>query len=223
VVEALSIVRASGADLWVVQKDTNGPFAETSRVPEDLYRVIRAVPGVREASPVAFQNLQFRVGAKPFRVQLIGYRLGGLGGPSAVVTGRPIVQSHYEMVIGRDARLPVDTELRIGRLIFRIVGLTEGIVSSAGDPVAFVSLQDDPAVILADEPTASLDTERGKAVMNLLRRLGRERDAAIIVVTHDDRMLDGFDRVYRMTDGRIDSGEQIRRPTAAEALVGSAH
>jgi len=142
VVEALSIVRASGADLWVVQKDTNGPFAETSRVPEDLYRVIRAVPGVREASPVAFQNLQFRVGAKPFRVQLIGYRLGGLGGPSAVVTGRPIVQSHYEMVIGRDARLPVDTELRIGRLIFRIVGLTEGIVSSAGDPVAFVSLQD---------------------------------------------------------------------------------
>jgi putative ABC transport system ATP-binding protein len=81
----------------------------------------------------------------------------------------------------------------------------------------------DPAVILADEPTASLDTERGKAVMNLLRRLGRERDAAIIVVTHDDRMLDGFDRVYRMTDGRIDSGERIRRPTAAEALVGSAH
>jgi putative ABC transport system permease protein len=46
------------------------------------------------------------------------------------------------MVIGRDARLPVGTELRIGRLVFRIVGLTEGIVSSAGDPVAFVSLRD---------------------------------------------------------------------------------
>jgi putative ABC transport system permease protein len=142
VIEALSIVRASGADLWVVQKNTNGPFAETSRVPDDLYRVIRAVPGVREASPIAFQSLQFRVGAKPFRVQLIGYRLGGLGGPPAVVAGRPIVQSRYEMVIGRDATLPVGTEIRIGRLIFRIVGLTEGIVSTAGDPVAFVSLQD---------------------------------------------------------------------------------
>jgi putative ABC transport system permease protein len=142
VIEALSIVRASGADLWVVQKNTNGPFAETSRIPDDLYRVIRAVPGVREASPVAFQSLQFRVGAKPFRVQLIGYRVGGLGGPPAVIAGRPIVRSRYEMVIGRDAGLPVGTEIRIGRLVFRIVGLTEGIVSSAGDPVAFVSLQD---------------------------------------------------------------------------------
>jgi putative ABC transport system ATP-binding protein len=60
-----------------------------------------------------------------------------------------------------------------------------------------------PAVILADEPTAALDTERGKAVMDLLRRLGRERRAAVIVVTHDERMLDGFDRIYHMVDGRI--------------------
>jgi putative ABC transport system permease protein len=142
VVEALSIVRASGADLWVVQKGTNGPFAETSRIPDDLYRVIRAVPGVREASPVAFQSLQFRVGPRPFRVQLIGYRLGGLGSPEAVVAGRPIIRGRYEMVVGREAGLPLGTEIRIGRLVFRIVGLTEGIVSSAGDPVAFVSLLD---------------------------------------------------------------------------------
>ncbi len=64
----------------------------------------------------------------------------------------------------------------------------------------------DPAVILADEPTAALDTERGKAVMDLLRRLGRERRAAVIVVTHDERMIEGFDRVYHMTDGHITNG-----------------
>jgi putative ABC transport system ATP-binding protein len=81
----------------------------------------------------------------------------------------------------------------------------------------------DPAVILADEPTASLDTERGKAVMGLLRRLGREGDAAVIVVTHDDRMLEGFDRVYRMTDGRIDTGERIDHAIGPEALMRSAH
>jgi putative ABC transport system ATP-binding protein len=62
----------------------------------------------------------------------------------------------------------------------------------------------DPAVILADEPTASLDTQRGKAVMDLLRQLGREREAAVIAVTHDERMIEGFDRVYHMVDGRID-------------------
>lgn len=60
-----------------------------------------------------------------------------------------------------------------------------------------------PAVILADEPTAALDTERGMAVMGLLRRLGRERQAAVVVVTHDERMLEGFDRIFRMVDGRL--------------------
>ncbi len=64
----------------------------------------------------------------------------------------------------------------------------------------------DPAVILADEPTAALDTQRGKAVMDLLRRLGRERRAAVIVVTHDERMIEGFDRIYHMTDGHITNG-----------------
>lgn len=63
-----------------------------------------------------------------------------------------------------------------------------------------------PAVIMADEPTAALDTERGKAVMNLLRQLGREQHAAVIVVTHDERMIAGFDRIYHMTDGRITNG-----------------
>src|SRR5919106_618161 len=69
--DALSIVRAPGADIWVVQKDTNGPFAETSRIPDDLYRVIRAVPGVREASPIAFQSLQLDYRTRSIRVQMI--------------------------------------------------------------------------------------------------------------------------------------------------------
>lgn len=142
VVEALSIVQAFGADLWVVQKDTNGPFAETSRVPDDLYRVIRAVPGVRDASPIVFQSLQFRTGAKPLRVQLIGYRPGELGMPGAVAAGRPIMRSRYEMLVGREAGVPVGAQIAIGRLAFTVVGLTEGIVSNAGDPVAFVSLLD---------------------------------------------------------------------------------
>jgi len=140
--DGLSIVRASRADLWVVQKDTNGPFAETSRVPEDLYRVIRVVPGVREASPIAFQSLQLRVGPAPFRVQLIGHRPFALGAPPAVIAGRPIARPHYEMVLDRKAGVPIGTEIPVGRLRFTVVGLTEGIVSNAGDPAAFVSLAD---------------------------------------------------------------------------------
>jgi putative ABC transport system permease protein len=142
VVEALSLVRMSGADLWVVQKDTNGPFAEVSRMPDDIYRTIRSVPGVKDASPVLFQALQLRVGPKPIRVQLVGYRIGSLGGPAAVVAGRPITHSRYEMLIGREARVAPGTQIRVGRIVFRVVGLTEGIVSTSVDPVAFVSLLD---------------------------------------------------------------------------------
>lgn len=140
--DALALVRMSGADLWVVQKDTNGPFAENSRLPEDVARAIRGVPGVRDASPVAFQTLQLRVGRKPFRVQLVGHRPGAMGAPAAVAAGRPMVQGRYEMLIDRRAGVPLGTDIRIGRQAFTVVGLTDGIVSSAGDPAAFVSLRD---------------------------------------------------------------------------------
>lgn len=140
--DALSIVRAPGADLWVVQKDTNGPFAESSRVPDDLYRVIRAIPGVREASPIAFQSIQLDYATKTVRVQIIGYRPGSLGAPPAVVAGRPLVASRYEMVLDRKAGIPLGAQIPFGRLNFTVVGLTEGIVSSSGDSTAYVSLQD---------------------------------------------------------------------------------
>ncbi len=65
------------------------------------------------------------------------------------------------------------------------------------------ALANEPALILADEPTAALDTERGNKVMALLRRIARERRSAVIAVTHDHRMIDGFDTVYQLDDGRL--------------------
>ncbi|MDA8163909.1 MAG: ABC transporter ATP-binding protein [Desulfobacteraceae bacterium] len=60
-----------------------------------------------------------------------------------------------------------------------------------------------PQVILADEPTAALDTENGKNVMGLLKKLAVENHSAILVVTHDHRMVEGFDRIFQVSDGRI--------------------
>ena len=60
-----------------------------------------------------------------------------------------------------------------------------------------------PAVVLADEPTAALDSTRGRHVMELLRRVAREQGAAVVVVTHDHRTLDVFDTVHEMADGRL--------------------
>jgi putative ABC transport system ATP-binding protein len=67
------------------------------------------------------------------------------------------------------------------------------------------ALANDPKIILADEPTAQLDTERGKNVMELMRKLAREKKSAVIVVTHDRRMVEGFDRIYMLQDGRMNN------------------
>jgi putative ABC transport system ATP-binding protein len=65
------------------------------------------------------------------------------------------------------------------------------------------ALANQPSLILADEPTAALDSHRGRQVMELFRKVAHERGAAVIVVTHDHRSLDVFDRTYEMEDGEL--------------------
>ena len=79
------------------------------------------------------------------------------------------------------------------------------------------ALANEPVLILADEPTAALDTERGMKSMALLRRIARERGSAVITVTHDHRMIEGFDTVYHLDDGRLAQVQRSGTPFAAEA------
>jgi putative ABC transport system ATP-binding protein len=65
------------------------------------------------------------------------------------------------------------------------------------------ALANRPSIVLADEPTAALDKTRGRAVMDLFRRVAHERNAAVLVVTHDHRTLDLFDVRYELEDGRL--------------------
>ncbi len=68
------------------------------------------------------------------------------------------------------------------------------------------ALANQPSLILADEPTAALDSHRGRQVMELFRKVAHERGSAVIVVTHDHRSLDVFDRTYEMEDGLLRDG-----------------
>ena len=79
------------------------------------------------------------------------------------------------------------------------------------------ALANEPVLILADEPTAALDTERGTKVMALLRKIARERRSAVITVTHDHRMIEGFDTVYHLDDGRLSSIERSQQGRDAMA------
>jgi len=72
-----------------------------------------------------------------------------------------------------------------------------------------------PTIVLADEPTAALDSENGKAVMELLSRVAREQNRSVLAVTHDNRTLGYADRIIRIEDGKI-VGEE-RRPEGVNA------
>ena len=65
------------------------------------------------------------------------------------------------------------------------------------------ALANRPRLILADEPTASLDTTWGKKVMDLLKKIARENQTTVITVTHDARMIEGFDHIFNLKDGRL--------------------
>jgi putative ABC transport system ATP-binding protein len=74
------------------------------------------------------------------------------------------------------------------------------------------ALANEPSLILADEPTAALDSQRGRQVMELFRKVAHERGAAVMVVTHDHRALDVFDRHFEMEDGRLKNGTEQPEP-----------
>lgn len=65
------------------------------------------------------------------------------------------------------------------------------------------ALANRPSIILADEPTAALDSVRGRQVMELFAKVAHEQNAGVIVVTHDHRALDVFDRMLEMEDGQL--------------------
>jgi putative ABC transport system ATP-binding protein len=65
------------------------------------------------------------------------------------------------------------------------------------------ALAGDPSIVLADEPTAALDSHSGRVVVELLRSLARQHDRAVVIVTHDSRILEYADRIVRIEDGKV--------------------
>jgi len=136
----------SGADLWVVQKDTLGPYAESSSLNDDAYRAILAMPGVDKAANVTYLTMQVRKGDKDIRAMVVGIAPGQLGAtpgwPPYLVAGRQITRSHYEAVADIAAGFKLGDRLTIRRNHYTVVGLTRRMVSSSGDPMIYIPLKD---------------------------------------------------------------------------------
>ena len=146
--DALRLPRSEHADLWVVQPRTFGPFAEASRIPRDTRDLVRRIPGVAAAGAVTFQTVQAAVAGTPVRLSLQGFEPGRPGGPSNLVAGHGLTQSHYQIAVDASAGLSLGAQVPLGpyRDLYTVVGLTQGMVTSAGDPVAWVTLLDAEAL-----------------------------------------------------------------------------
>lgn len=143
--DAQALLDNSGADLWVVQKDTLGPYAEPSSLNEDTERPIRAMAGVDRAAGVTYLTMQIAHEDKDVRVMVVGAEVavaGEPGQPPHLLAGRRIVQGHYEAVADVKTGFAIGDRVNVRRNSYRIVGLTSRMVSSGGDPMLFLSLKD---------------------------------------------------------------------------------
>lgn len=158
--DALVVVNHIGADLWVVQRDTRGPFAEISRVPANLEDRLRAVPGVASARNFVSHTIQ-----REHRGEALRIAVQGLAWPEdkgewlRLVAGRHLAQSHFEMIADKSLGLAVGEVLPLGHDRYTVVGLTSGMVSSGGDGLAFFTVRDAQAVQF-DTPGETIRLER---------------------------------------------------------------
>ena len=136
----------SGADLWVVQRDTLGPYAESSSLNDDVYRSILAMPGIAQAANVTYLTMQVRKGGQDVRSMVVGIAPGSLGStpgwPPYLIAGRQITRGHYEAVADIATGFKLGDELKIRRNQYTVTGLTKRMVSSSGDPMVFIPLKD---------------------------------------------------------------------------------
>jgi putative ABC transport system permease protein len=144
--DAQALLNNSGADLWVVQKDTQGPYAEASSLKDDVVRSIAGMPGVAMAANITYFTMQVKaVGGKEARAMVVGIEPGaaGLPGqPGHLLAGRHLTRSHYEAVADIKTGLSLGDKVEIRRHTYEVVGLTRRMVSSGGDPMVFIPLKD---------------------------------------------------------------------------------
>jgi len=171
--DARMLLNNSRADLWVVQQDTQGPYAEASGIRDDVVRTILGLPGVARAANVTYLTMQVRSEAADVRAMVVGFEIGQPGFPGApgyLVAGRHITRSHYEAVADVKTGFALGQRIRIRRHDYTVVGLTQRMVSSGGDPMVFIPLKDaQEAQFLKDNDAILNDRARNAASPGLNR------------------------------------------------------
>lgn len=166
--DAQVLLKNSGADIWVVQKDTLGPYAEPSSLRDDAYRAILGLSGVAQAANVTYLTMQVQQegqNAHDVRVMAVGFEPGQPGQPLYLSQGRHVARSHYEAVADVKTGFKLGQRIRIRRQHYTVVGLTRRMVSSGGDPMLFIALKDAQEAQFKKDNDAILN-ERARSAAN---------------------------------------------------------
>jgi putative ABC transport system permease protein len=140
--DAMIVPNNIAPDLWVVQKETLGPFAESSRLHEDLKYSLKGFVGVKEVHPLTFQGVQIHKNGKPIRVYALGYESLSSFAPFTLTQGTAIKIRSREIIVDTKTGFKLGDEISLGRNRYTVVGLTHKAVSSGGDPMIYLDLRE---------------------------------------------------------------------------------
>lgn len=190
VADALAVVTAPAADIWVVEAGTQGPFAEASSIPADTRDAVARMPGVAEAGAITYQTIEAAHAGQTLRLYVIGFEPGRPGGPQRIAEGRGLGTSHFELLADRKTGLVLGDTIRLGRDRFSVVGLVEDAMNSGGDPAGYVTLADALSLQTALDPAAArVQVARGDqgirpaTVAAVIARLEPGADVALLTAT----------------------------------------
>ncbi len=168
IVDAEALLNDLDVDLWIVQEGTFGPFAEASRVHEDLQYTIGTRQGIAACSAITFQNIQLPRGDAKIRVFAVGYDVFSPVNPinpEKLVAGRTLRADHYEIVVTDKTGFSLHDKIPIGRHEYTVVGLTHGSVSSGGDLLVYISLKDAQELQFSYS-NKRIQTDRSRGIVN---------------------------------------------------------
>ena len=168
--DAVVLVERAGADLWIVQRGTHGPFAERSVIAATVENRARAVPGVAWARPFSTFTLEPSHRGRALRLTLVGLSWPEDKGASiGVLRGRALERSRGEIVVDASLGVDVGEVLVLGDDRYRVVGVGKGLLASGGDALGFVTHADLSRIQAYQAPdalrAARLDPTGGAAVV----------------------------------------------------------
>ncbi len=168
IVDAEVLLKDLNADLWIVQQGTLGPFAEASRVHEDLQYTIQSLQGIDKTCAITFQNIQLPKKNGKVRVFAVGYDVYGdinPVNPARLVQGRTLTTDHYEIVVTDKTGFSLHDKIKLGRNTYTVVGITHGSVSSGGDLLVYISLKDAQELQFSYS-NKRIQTDRARGIIN---------------------------------------------------------